>query len=343
HVTVNDSLQQLDALCMASVRASDVTQPPADREDGDAWLVAAEPQGEWTIAQAHDLAVFADSGWRFFTPMPGWRVWDEAAAKLRIYDGSDWAPLSAGSSTPSAFQNLSLVGVGTTATPSNPLAVELNAAVFNAQPSSAGGTDDLRITYNKPGVSNTASFMFQSGWSGRGEVGLTGDDRLSIKVSADGRSWREGWVLDGANETAETALQIIPQQANAQDIGSGGKPFRSLYLTFDPMISSDVRSKHSVSSLTQATELLSALRPIQYVHDGEADIRFGFLAQDVRSALHACGFSETATWRLSDPGDPNSAQMIAPTQLIAVLVSGFNALRDRIEKIEAILAPRPKE
>jgi hypothetical protein len=36
-------------------------------------------------------------------------------------------------------------------------------------------------------------------WSGRAEIGLTGDDDLHVKVSADGSTWRDVLTIAGAS------------------------------------------------------------------------------------------------------------------------------------------------
>lgn len=335
HVTVNESLQTLDSLCMASVLGK-ASAPPAEPIEGDAWLLATAPQGIWNIGQEHDLVVYVDQAWRQFTPRIGWRIWDVSTSALCVYNGESWIALAPGDTPPSQLQNLGKLGLGTTATDANPLAVELNAALFNAKPSDAGGSGDLRVIYNKVEASGTASFLFQTGWSGRGEVGLTGDDRLTLKVSADGSNWREGWVLDAATSTAETALSVVPQSANAQDLGSSAKPFRTAYFSSDPMISSDARSKSDIGPLSEAESILAALRPVQFRQDGADELRFGFLAQEVRAALLEAGVTTAALWRLSDPDDAESPQMIAPTQLIAVLVSVVSGLLRRVGALEAV-------
>ncbi|MFP3701476.1 hypothetical protein SB758_38995, partial [Burkholderia sp. SIMBA_013] len=44
---------------------------------------------------------------------------------------------------------------------------------------------------------DTASVLFQSGWSGRAEMGLAGNDGFSIKTSADGAIWRTALLCSG--------------------------------------------------------------------------------------------------------------------------------------------------
>ena len=52
---------------------------------------------------------------------------------------------------------------------------------------------------NKALPADTASLLLQSGYSGRAEFGLTGDDDWTVKVSADGASWIEAMKADAAS------------------------------------------------------------------------------------------------------------------------------------------------
>lgn len=54
------------------------------------------------------------------------------------------------------------------------------------------------MVINRAGATDTASVLLQSDWSGRAEIGLTGDDRLGIKVSPDGTDWSTALVADPA-------------------------------------------------------------------------------------------------------------------------------------------------
>jgi hypothetical protein len=52
------------------------------------------------------------------------------------------------------------------------------------------------VKINKNAAGDTASLLFQSGFSGRAEFGLVGDDDFHVKVSPDGSSWNEGFVIN---------------------------------------------------------------------------------------------------------------------------------------------------
>jgi hypothetical protein len=77
------------------------------------------------------------------------------------------------------------LGVNTAADASNRLTVASDASLFTH----AGGGHQIKI--NKNTASNTASLLLQNGFSGRAELGLAGNDDLSLKVSADGAQWRK--------------------------------------------------------------------------------------------------------------------------------------------------------
>ncbi|WP_342585903.1 hypothetical protein [Loktanella sp. S4079] len=88
------------------------------------------------------------------------------------------------------MQNLPMVGVNATADVTNRLSVASDATLLN----NVGAGHQLKI--NKAAVTDTASLLYQSGWSGRAEMGLSGDDNFSIKVSADGATWDSAIAID---------------------------------------------------------------------------------------------------------------------------------------------------
>ena len=54
------------------------------------------------------------------------------------------------------------------------------------------------------------SLLFQSGWGGRAELGLIGDDDLSLKVSPDGGAWHEALMREINRVWAEALLDQLP-------------------------------------------------------------------------------------------------------------------------------------
>src|SRR5581483_10718183 len=92
-----------------------------------------------------------------------------------------------------ALQNLPLLGVNTTADSTNKLAVKSSAVLFD----NIG--NGVQAKLNKNAAADTASLLFQTGYSGRAEVGLTGDDNFHFKVSPDGASWTDAIRINAAS------------------------------------------------------------------------------------------------------------------------------------------------
>lgn len=90
----------------------------------------------------------------------------------------------------SGHPKAALFGVNATADPNTRLVVSAAASLFNHE----GNGHVHKI--NKNAGSDTASLLFQTGYSGRAEMGTTGDDNFHFKVSADGSTWREAIAID---------------------------------------------------------------------------------------------------------------------------------------------------
>jgi hypothetical protein len=95
-----------------------------------------------------------------------------------------------------ALQNLGLIGIGTEADGANPFAAKLNSVLWTAKTTVEGGDGDLRYTLNKETAADTLSLLMQTGYSGRAELGLTGTDDFSVKVSPDGSAWTTAMTID---------------------------------------------------------------------------------------------------------------------------------------------------
>jgi hypothetical protein len=98
-----------------------------------------------------------------------------------------------------ASTNLAAVAIGTTFDPNNVLSVKGASALFS-------GTN-FSITINKGAAADTASLIFEDGFSGRAQMGLNGSDNFSFKVSSNGSTWTTAIALDATTGVATLANQ----------------------------------------------------------------------------------------------------------------------------------------
>jgi hypothetical protein len=261
HVTHNEALRMLDALVHLNV-LDIAASPPGSPEEGARYIVG-DPATDAFAEKENQVAVLEDGAWRFLMPQAGWIAFVEAANELRIYDGEAWQ-----SPGFRILQNVDLLGIGTSADESNPLSAKLNNALFAARYAGEGGDGDLRYILNKESAANVLSLLMQSGWSGRAEIGLVGDDDLCIKVSPDGTIWKE--ALRIANNTAQ-----ISSGFGARVAVSGG-----IALELDQ----EVPDGGGSSILFQAT---------RYANSAAAPVFFGRKARGTRAAPAAVQAGDT--------------------------------------------------
>ncbi len=182
HVTHNEALRMLDALLQLGVADRDRSAPPADPQPGQAHLVAAPGSGDWS-GRGNQIAAWQDGAWSFFEPGEGWRAFVAEEGRLVVFRDGAWAPLAFD------IQNVEMAGINALADATNRLALASPASLFDHE----GG--DHRLKINKAAPAGTASLLFQSGYQGRAEIGLSGSDDLSLKVSADGAAWADAMVV----------------------------------------------------------------------------------------------------------------------------------------------------
>jgi hypothetical protein len=105
-----------------------------------------------------------------------------------------------------------------------------------------GGSGDVRVIVNKETDADTATFLFQSGFSGRAEIGLAGDTDFAFKVSPDGTSWTEAIRIDkdtglatilydntGSGLSATNLQDAIDEVAAGGGGGGGGGAVSSVF------------------------------------------------------------------------------------------------------------------
>jgi hypothetical protein len=182
HVTHNEALLALDALVQLSLVSRGQSEPPSAPEDGSRYLVAADAQFGWS-GQDGRIACFRDGAWNFHLPRTGWIAWVADEARTLVFDGSDWRDVAT---------LLDRLGINSSADATNRLAVGGPASLFDG----LSGSHQIKI--NKAAPTDTGAVLFQTGYSGRAEFGLTGSDTFELKVSADGSDWTTALAVDGA-------------------------------------------------------------------------------------------------------------------------------------------------
>lgn len=208
HVTHNEALVLLDTLTQLVLEGVGAETPPGGPVEGETWALGPLPTGDWD-GQSGKIAAFQNGGWMFIAPQEGWRGWDRGTGEYRVYTGGLWAVQSGGGAV--SFENLSGVGIGATSDPVNRLSVSAEATLFN----NAGAGHQVKV--NKASATDTASLLFQTGWSGRAEMGTSGSDDFAIKVSADGSSFTSGLTLKADTGIAEVQAVSGPGVFVADD------------------------------------------------------------------------------------------------------------------------------
>jgi hypothetical protein len=156
------------------------------------------------VGQAGRIALFTEAGWQFTQALPGWQAYVMAESQMAYFNGLTWVALSDGPFT------VGQIGVSATPDATNRLAVSSPATLLNH----AGSGHQLKL--NKAVAGDTASLLFQTGFSGRAEMGTAGSDDFSVKVSADGSTWFTAFEADGANGHV-TLPQLVHLGGQAAD------------------------------------------------------------------------------------------------------------------------------
>ena len=195
HVTHNEALRLLDVMVQLAVLNRNLSAAPALPAIGDRHIVATGAVGVWA-GKIGKIAVFTVTGWQFFAPRAGWQAHVLAEGMTVVYSGLVWA-------APAAQATAPIFGVNATADTTNRLTVQSAATLLTHN----GAGHQVKV--NKSGVGDTASLLFQTGFSGRAEMGLAGNDAFSIKVSADGTTFNDALSADPATGGVSLAKPAI--------------------------------------------------------------------------------------------------------------------------------------
>lgn len=191
HVTHNEAIRALDSMVQLCVSDRDLAAPPASPAEGERYIVAPAASGAWA-GQEGRIAAWQDGAWAFLVPRDGWLAWVGDEDLLLVHDNGQWRLAGF---DPGMVNPVERIGVNATADAVNKLTVKSDA-VLHSHDDVTPGTGDARHVLNKQASSGTAAFLFQTGYSGRAEFGLAGDDNWRVKVSADGTIWNDVMVAD---------------------------------------------------------------------------------------------------------------------------------------------------
>ncbi len=210
YVTLNQALALLDGLVQTAVESRSTEAEPASPVDGAIYILPTGSTGADWSGRAAGMAIRFEAGaWTALESQPGWIAYVKDEGVLLVQASGGWTDMGL---AVRELENLSKLGVGTTADAINLLSVKTAAVLF----SNLGA--DLQLKLNKAATADTGSMLLQTGFSGRAEIGLCGDDNLHLKVSPDGSSWSDALVLSsgaGARVAVDGAVRVkaIPKAA----------------------------------------------------------------------------------------------------------------------------------
>lgn len=211
HVTVNETTRALDALVHMSVVSRSETDEPGTPTVGQGYILPNGATGaNWDAYTEDQVVVFQDNAWMVYPPVIGMTIYVEDESAHVVWTGSGWQVTASGGGNPTETAEF---GINTTADTTNKLAVKSDA-VLHSHDDVTPGSGDVRHVLNKAADTNTASHLFQTGYSGRAEFGLTGTDDFTIKVSPDGSTFFDAIVIDRT-----TGAVSFP---NTPDLTTGG-------------------------------------------------------------------------------------------------------------------------
>lgn len=228
HIPHNEALRLLDVVVQLAVASRTLTTPPPSPSLGARYIVAAGASGAWA-GQSGKIAFFSENGWEFVTPLTGWYAYIAAEAQLAIFNGTGWE-VPSGSGGPS---NPPMLGINAVPDATNRLSVSAPATLFSHE----GAGHQLKV--NKALAGDNACLLFQTGFSGRAELGTMGGDDFTLKVSPTGSGFTEALRVSSA-----TGAVSLPEGATIQGLTlqDGADPSKEAQFSLAGLSPSSLRS-----------------------------------------------------------------------------------------------------
>ena len=208
HVTLNETLDQLDNLIGAYARSRQTSVEPGTPEAGDIYILPVGASGaQWTSFTGGDLVIFRDGSWQSLPKPAGLLVWIEDETQLIVREPDAWRVFTPGSSASSTQ-----LGINTTSSVTNRLAVKSDAVLFSHDDVTPG-SGDMRQSINRLGAGNIGSLLFQTDTTANAEIGLVAETDLSFRTSSDGTTYKTGLSLRATDGKAAFPEGFIDPQA----------------------------------------------------------------------------------------------------------------------------------
>ncbi len=164
---------------------------------------------------------------------------------------------------PGAFSTL---GVNASADAANRVAI----AAANVLVTDEGA--GLQIKLNKSGAGYTASYLFQTGWSGRAEFGLVGGDDFKLKVSPNGTSWVDALTVNRTTGATTLAALALTAKLPVAEGGTGASTAASARTNLG--LGSMATQAANAVAVTGGTAALTTFAASQYVAIGGAAVSY---------------------------------------------------------------------
>ncbi|MGV6800686.1 MAG: DUF2793 domain-containing protein [bacterium] len=206
HVTVNESLRRLDAVVQLAVLSDSQLSQPLSPQESDAYILPLGKSGvDWDSFTDQAVAIFQDGAWMEIIVPDGTIAHIADLDSHKYFNAGAWQLLKAG-----LPEQLPRFGVNASPDATNRLSVKAEAELLSHDDVTPGSGDARKII-NKANAGNTASVVFQTGYSGRAEFGLTGNDDFALKVSADGTNFTQALTIDNSNGQASFPQGLTSQ------------------------------------------------------------------------------------------------------------------------------------
>lgn len=245
--TVNEAVRHAEAFASSVTIENDTnTAPPGTCADGACYIVAASPTGAWT-GKATQVAIAigtnASNGWKFVPRFEGMQVYNRALNTLKVFDGTNYQPISGGVMDDIADVNAPAPDVGDVITWDG---TEYVAAPPPGSGGGAGGTVPAggitgQALVKLSGVDN------DTGWGGAGECDF---NPPTLATHATERKTATAFTASAADVTGRGMTFSL------QPTGTGDKVIARLKAAPTAPFQIDVRMRQTAANGTGEAGLI---------------------------------------------------------------------------------------